>query len=152
MWVVGFVTWAWLGPVAASAISGCAASLLISAGIMGIVRGRLALRWPQTEGTIARYWIRQGSEYGDEPLYFPVFVFRDGAGQHVVVLSRLFTDSKQWPRGATVEVRYDPSDPQRAELLALLRSGLWQARFTVVTGVAFAVITVAILLWWKDIS
>jgi len=93
-------------------------------GFVGFVLAALALfflirtrsfisRSKQTQGTITQMVYSSDS---DSSGYTPVFRFRTLEGQEVEVSGNLRTNPPQFQVGQTIEVLYDPENPQKARI------------------------------------
>lgn len=83
--------------------------------------------------------------------FCPVVEFRTGGG-HLVIAAAQQSAASSWPRGATVEVRYDAEDPSRFVLAgAPTRSQL--VANTIVGLLVVAIMAGTVLgmyqVWWK---
>ncbi len=74
-------------------------------------------RWTHASAVILRYRITRSDdkEHG-QAFFHPVVRFTTSEGRVVTVVSSFGSWRRPWPRGAKVNVRYNPTDPQCAEI------------------------------------
>ena len=89
--------------------------------------------WPCVDATILRYRKSRGNE---GVFYHPVYRFSALDGQSVVAISPWGSWRRPWQRGATVPVRYCPSNPRRTEIQCLANK--WGPAATMAGLAAFA--------------
>lgn len=121
------------------------------------LRGRATAKWPTTEGVVVETRVEE-SGGGEGFSYKPVVVFRYQVAGAEYTSDRLsFGDDitngshseaerlvSALPKGRPVTVRYDPTDPGRAVLVAGVPAGWlkWSAGFSVLS------LVMAVVVWF----
>ena len=91
------------------------------------------VRWPCVDATVLRYRKAKGNE---GVFYHPVYRFRTLDGQSIVAISSWGSWRRPWQHGATVPVRYCPTNPRRTEVDCLANH--WGMAATIVGLLAMA--------------
>jgi hypothetical protein len=102
---------------------------------------RQTLFWPKASAVVRRYYIKR---HEGQAFYHPVLRFGLYDKSTITTISRWGSRRRPWNNGDEVTVRYNPADPQRAEI----------ETFTVVWGMPLACFTLTIvgalvLLWFR---
>ena len=88
--------------------------LLAALAMFFLIRTRIFINnSQQTQGTITQMVYSRDSESSG---YIPVFRFRTLQGQEVEVSGNLRTNPPQFQVGQTIDVLYDPDNPQKARI------------------------------------
>lgn len=88
--------------------------LLAALALFFLIRTRIFINnSEQTQGTVTQIVYSRDSENSD---YTPVFRFRTFQGQEVEVSGNLRTNPPQFQVGQTIDVLYDPENPQKARI------------------------------------
>lgn len=116
--------------------------LLLGAG-WGIFHAlRQLLYWPKARAEIVRYTITR--DEGGQRFYHPVLRFCTEEGIAVTTISSWGAWRRPWAAGTCVVIRYNPANPQWAEISCF--ANLW------CLPLAFGGLAVAVgLLWWWNV-
>jgi len=95
-------------------VFGGVGTLLVALALFFFIRTRIFINnSQQTQGTITQMVYSHDSESSG---YTPVFRFRTFQGQEVEVSGNLRTNPPQFQVGQTIDVLYDPENPQKARI------------------------------------
>jgi len=98
----------------AGAILGLVAFTLIALALFFLIRTRLFIsKSQQVKGTITQMVYTSDADGGG---YSPVFRFRTLDGREVEASENLVTNPPQFKVGQTVDILYDPENPNRARI------------------------------------
>ncbi len=90
------------------------AAILVVASLVSAGWTIYALRrWPRAEATILRY---HRSRDDEGTFYMPVYRFSTNQGETVTAVSFSGSWRRPWDRGATVKIRYCPTNPRVTEI------------------------------------
>lgn len=89
--------------------------LLVLIGVFIFIRTRIFISKAQeVKGTVIQMVWSRGSEGGGG--YSPVYQFRTIDGQTIVVSDSLSSNPPMFQEGQTIDVLYDPENPQKARI------------------------------------
>ena len=114
--------------------------ILVGIGLL-VERAAFHARAEIATGTVvARNYARStGSSGGGSGTYRPTFVFQDTNGTEHRARAHIGSSNFDWPKGAQVQIRYDPADPLRVRPVVPFFQAFMLHFFLLVFGTAFAV-------------
>jgi hypothetical protein len=78
---------------------------------------RQILVWPKTKAVVLRYCIRRSeNKPSGQPFYHPVLRFDTQDARSITTISSWGSWRRVWPQGATIVIRYNPTNPKWAEI------------------------------------
>ena len=121
-------------------------AMILMLGAIGFATYSLYIifQWPRVSGTILRYHRTHGSQGSH---WNPVFRFQTIDGKTYVAISSWGSWDRPRERGATVQIRYSPDNPQRSEIQCF--GNMWGVAFTMA---ALALIFWAVAFWFPRIG